>query len=171
MSKSALSCWIEANKNEDGFDVSLMKLLSFACAEWIRRTRGVIVDANAGLSFFIASKIEYPVGEWVQFPANFASEIADFCEKSKELPLPDSICIDYPKLLDLRGVKCPSNAIRSRLVMAGLPEGFELQVLLDEGSPIENVPQALVADGHFIKKREKKRLFWQITVVKNASLL
>lgn len=171
VSMNSLNCWIEANKDKDGFDISLMKLLSFACAEWIRRTRGTVVDANVGLSLFLSSKTEYPLVNWVQSPVDFASDIVDFCEKSKELPLPDSIGVDFPKLLDLRGVKCPANAVRSRLVMAGLPEGFELEILLDEGSPIENVPQALVADGHFIKKREKNGLFWQITVVKSTSML
>jgi TusA-related sulfurtransferase len=53
--------------------------------------------------------------------------------------------------------------------MAGLPEGFRLKIYLDEGSPIENVPGALVADGHFVEKRQKNGNFWELSVVKHAS--
>jgi TusA-related sulfurtransferase len=81
-------------------------------------------------------------------------------------PLPEALKGVVPTLLDLRGVVCPNNSMRSRLVMAGLPEGAELEIYLDEGSPIENVPGALVADGHVVKKRQKKEGFWSISVVK-----
>ena len=75
----------------------------------------------------------------------------------------------FPAILDLRGVKCPNNAMRSRLVMAGLPDGANLEIYLDEGAPIENVPGALVADGHIVKNRQKKGSFWAISVVKAPS--
>ena len=52
--------------------------------------------------------------------------------------------------------------------MAGYPRGRELSILLDEGSPIENVPGALVADGCRIVSREKNADFWKISVVKPA---
>jgi TusA-related sulfurtransferase len=60
--------------------------------------------------------------------------------------------------------------VRARLALAGLPEGFRIKIALDEGSPIENVPQALVADGHNVVFREKKANFWEITVVKRGSM-
>ena len=74
--------------------------------------------------------------------------------------------VDVPDVLDLRGVVCPGNAARSRLVMSGYPRGRVLKIDLDEGSPIENVPGALVADGCSILSREKKDGFWEISVVK-----
>jgi TusA-related sulfurtransferase len=50
--------------------------------------------------------------------------------------------------------------------MSGYPRGRVLKIDLDEGSPIENVPGALVADGCSIVSREKKDGFWEISVVK-----
>lgn len=178
MSKTPLECWIETNKGNSNFVNALVELLRFACVEWVRRTRGQILSKEEALSLFIVSQGEYAVGEWVVDPARFASEIADFCEKSKSLPLPAGISVEYPDVLDLRGVACPGNAVRSRLVMAGLPAGSRLKIMLDEGSPIENVPQALVADGHIVLSREKKTGFcekkadfWEINVVKKDSML
>jgi TusA-related sulfurtransferase len=109
------------------------------------------------------------VGEWSENPEKYMDEIADFCENAKILPLPAALQGEIPSVLDLRGVKCPLNAARSRIVMSGYPAGRTLKILLDEGSPIENVPGSLVADGHKVLSREKKGNFWEISVVKSDS--
>jgi hypothetical protein len=38
--------------------------------------------------------------------------------------------------------------------------------LVSSGNPIENVPSALIADGHLILEREKKGDFWKIFILK-----
>lgn len=168
--KSALEKWIDAQKGDSGFEMALRRLISFACSEWFRRENLVTIAPEEALARVLATNIpEYPLGKWLDSPARFAPEIADFCEKTKTCPLPEALKGGFPALLDLRGVVCPNNAMRSRLVMAGLPEGAELEIFLDEGSPIENVPGALVADGHVVKNRQKKDGFWSISVVKRPS--
>ena len=165
--KSPLKKWVEAQKGNPGFDDALRKLVSFACSEWFRRENLISITPDEALARILAIGLpDFPIGKWLDSPARFALEIADFCEKTKILPLPKAALGTFPEQLDLRGVVCPNNAMRSRLVMAGLPEGSELEILLDEGSPIENVPGALVADGHIVKKRQKKEGFWSISVVK-----
>lgn len=168
--KSPLEKWIEAQKGNPEFDAALRKLVSYACAEWFRRENLVAVAPEEALARVLATDMpEYPLGNWLDSPARFAPEIADFCEKTKIAPLPKALKGTFPEHLDLRGVVCPNNAIRSRLVMAGLPEGASLDIYLDDGSPIENVPGALVADGHIVKKRQKKENFWLLSVVKRPS--
>ena len=168
--KSPLEKWLEAQKGEPGFSLSLQKLLAFACAEWFRRSTGAVISPDEALSRVVAANLnDFPLGKWLDLPTRFTAEISDFCEKTKILPLPEALKGPIPELLDLRGVKCPLNAARSRLVMSGLPEGFHLKIYLDEGSPIENVPGALVADGHFVEKRQKKGSFWELSVVKHTS--
>ena len=170
MDKSPLEKWIDAQKGNPGFEVALRKLVSYACAEWFRRENLVAYAPEEALARVLATDMpEYPLGKWLDSPARFAPEIADFCEKTKVLPLPEALKGDFPKVLDLRGVVCPNNAMRSRLVMAGLPEGASLDIYLDDGSPIENVPGALVADGHIVKNRQKKEDFWLLSVVKRSS--
>ncbi len=53
---------------------------------------------------------------------------------------------DY--LLDLRGVSCPLNFVRTRLFMDKLSPGDTLQVLLDPGEPVESVRASIEAEGH-----------------------
>ena len=168
--KNPLEKWIEAQKGNPGFETALRRLISYACSEWFRRENLVSIAPEEALARILATDLsDFPLGKWLDSPARFAPEMADFCEKTKVLPLPTALKGDFPKLLDLRGVICPNNAMRSRLVMNGLPEGAELEIYLDEGSPIENVPGALVADGHIVKKRQKKDSFWAISVVKRSS--
>jgi TusA-related sulfurtransferase len=111
---------------------------------------------------------ELPLGQWLEDPQANCGPIAAFCENAKSGPLPSGLSAEIPDVLDLRGVVCPGNAVRSRLVMAGYPLGKTLEILLDEGSPVENVPGALVADGCRIVSREKKQNYWSISVVKPA---
>ena len=57
--------------------------------------------------------------------------------------------------LDLRGVICPYNFVKTKLKLESLEIGDQLRVLLDEGEPIRNVPQSITNEGHQILKQEK----------------
>ena len=50
--------------------------------------------------------------------------------------------------LDLTGVPCPMNWVRTRLALERLPAGHSLRVVLDEGEPLESVPRSAREDGH-----------------------
>lgn len=170
VSDSPISRWLAANQDTPSFLGALQKLLSFACAEWFLKGAGIVVSPEKGLSWVISADLpQFPLGRWMEEPQDHLDEIACFCESVKTEPLPEGLKREFPSVLDLRGVKCPRNSARSRLVMSGLPEGFRMIIYLDDGSPIENVPGSLVADGHFVEKREKKEGFWELTVVKRAA--
>jgi tRNA 2-thiouridine synthesizing protein A len=50
--------------------------------------------------------------------------------------------------LDLTGVACPMNWVRTKLALERLAPGDELSVRLDAGEPIESVPRSAREDGH-----------------------
>jgi len=50
--------------------------------------------------------------------------------------------------LDLRGVACPMNWVKTKLALERLAPGDELTVRLDPGEPIESVPRSAREDGH-----------------------
>lgn len=52
--------------------------------------------------------------------------------------------------LDLAGVRCPMNYAKVTLMLETLEDGDELDVLLDVGEPVRNVPASLRMDGHEI---------------------
>jgi sulfite reductase (ferredoxin) len=70
------------------------------------------------------------------------------------------------QLLDLKGTPCPLNYVKAKLALENLKNGAILEVLLDEGEPMENVPRSLEQDGHEILKIEKQDGFYRIIVKK-----
>ena len=52
--------------------------------------------------------------------------------------------------LDLRGVKCPMNFVKTKLFLDKLPVDDLVAVLLDPGEPVESVTESIQAEGHQI---------------------
>ncbi len=57
--------------------------------------------------------------------------------------------------LDLRGVLCPLNFVQVKLRLEEMEEGQILEVVLDEGAPMRNVPRSLKEEGHKIVQVQK----------------
>ena len=70
------------------------------------------------------------------------------------------------KRMDLKGVACPFNYIKVKLALEGVTAGTRLEVLLDAGQPIKNVPQSLLNDGHKIISKEAVNGHFLLTVEK-----
>ncbi len=56
--------------------------------------------------------------------------------------------------LDLRGVICPYNFVKTKLKLETMQEGQILSVILDAGDPIRNVPQSVTNEGHQVLSQE-----------------
>ena len=52
--------------------------------------------------------------------------------------------------LDLRGTPCPLNWVKTKLRLEAMTPGQVLEVLLDDGEAIRNVPRSAKAEGHQI---------------------
>ncbi len=52
--------------------------------------------------------------------------------------------------LDLSGVQCPMNFVKTKLQLEDMESGQVLEVILDDGSPVKNVPRSVKAEGHKI---------------------
>ena len=55
---------------------------------------------------------------------------------------------------DLRGVACPMNYVKTKLKLEMMDAGEQLEVWLDAGEPIKNVPLSLKNDGHKLLLQE-----------------
>ncbi|MCH8156665.1 MAG: sulfurtransferase TusA family protein [Nitrospinae bacterium] len=60
----------------------------------------------------------------------------------------DSAPADTRQKIDLLGVKCPFNYVKTKLKLETMASGDTLEVLLDQGEPEENVPRSIQNDGH-----------------------
>lgn len=66
--------------------------------------------------------------------------------------------------LDLRGTPCPINFVRTKLRLQQMSPGCLLEVWLDGGEPIEQVPDSLKMEGYQIEKLEEQEGFFSLLV-------
>ena len=55
-----------------------------------------------------------------------------------------------------QGVSCPMNMVYAKVELSKLQPGQVLKLILDDGPPINNVPDSIVREGH--KILDKKQL-------------
>ncbi len=74
--------------------------------------------------------------------------------------------INIDERIDLCGVVCPNNFVKTKLKLEQMEKGQILEVVLDDGEPIRNVPRAVKEEGHKILKVEKVAGFYKILIKK-----
>ena len=68
--------------------------------------------------------------------------------------------------LDLRGVICPYNFVKTKLKLETMDAGQVLAVILDGGEPIRNVPRSVSDDGHTVLRQESFDHAYRIMIKK-----
>lgn len=69
--------------------------------------------------------------------------------------------------LDLRGVLCPINFVKTKLKLEAMDAGAVLEVILDPGDPIQNVPKSIKEEGHKIVEVKREEGYFRIKVQKS----
>ena len=67
-------------------------------------------------------------------------------------------------VLDLRGTSCPINFVRTKLRLEQMSPGSLLEVWLDPGEPIEQVPDSLKMEGYQIEAMNELDDFFTLLV-------
>ncbi len=57
--------------------------------------------------------------------------------------------------LDLHGVGCPMNLVKTKVAFSKMDSGQILHLILDNGPPINNVPPSAAREGHEVLAREQ----------------
>lgn len=71
--------------------------------------------------------------------------------------------------LDLRGTICPINFVKTKLKLEELSSGDILEVLLDEGEPIKNVPRSVKEEGHKVLNISYENEHYRVLIEKVGS--
>ena len=71
--------------------------------------------------------------------------------------------------LDLRGVICPYNFVKTKLKLETMRGGQVLAVILDDGDPIRNVPRSVTDDGHTVLRQEPVAESFRVLIRKRLS--
>ena len=82
--------------------------------------------------------------------------------KENNLKMKNDICVH-----DFRGIPCPLNFVKIKLILETIASGNIIEVWLDSGDPIDRVPDSLKDEGHYILEQKKKQDFWLLKVQKN----
>ena len=77
--------------------------------------------------------------------------------------------VDPQEILDLRGVICPYNFVKTKLKLDAMASGEVLAVLLDDGDPVRNVPQSVANEGHTIVSCELVDRHYRVVIQKSAA--
>lgn len=78
---------------------------------------------------------------------------------SPALRLSDSI-------LDLRGIACPLNFVRTKMQLDKMQSKEIVEVLLDSGEAIESVPPSIIEEGHEILEQKQIENYFKIVIRK-----
>lgn len=69
--------------------------------------------------------------------------------------------------LDLRGVMCPINFVKTKLKLESMEAGEVLEVVLDSGEPIQNVPKSIKEEGHRILEVKREEGYFRLKIQKS----
>lgn len=67
---------------------------------------------------------------------------------------------------DLSGVACPMNFVKTKMELSKIGSGDVLEILLDDGAPIDNVPKSVAGEGHTVEATTKEGNGWRVRIVK-----
>ena len=138
--------------------------------QFAARQNGLIPQAYRGMARTISDLgTKENSAEFTNKKMAFAKGFVEFCRKLTEEigqdlklglseespavtePAPTTVQsepLQDATVLDLRGVMCPLNYVKTKLKLETMDEGERLEVWLDSGDPIKNVPASLRNDGH-----------------------
>ncbi len=125
-----------------------------------------LADPAAGVT-----KLKEAQTDWLKLAAlRFAAVPADTQSNQAEEAVRESVAASDIALLDLSGVACPMNFVKTKIRLTTMPVGSLLDVILDDGAPIENVPLSLEEQGQKVLEKERiSETQWKIRVEKFSS--
>lgn len=68
--------------------------------------------------------------------------------------------------IDLRGVLCPINFVKTKLKLDEMESGEILEIFLDDGEPMRSVPRSVKEEGHKIIKVDSLGKEYRILIKK-----
>jgi sulfite reductase (ferredoxin) len=65
-------------------------------------------------------------------------------------------------------VACPMNFVKTKIELATLKSGELLEIWLDDGQPIQNVPGSVRNEGHEVVSVIQEDIFWKVLIRKKG---
>jgi len=83
--------------------------------------------------------------------------------------LNEKVTVSAPdkRFKDFRGVACPMNFVKTKIELSTMKSGELLEILLDDGAPIKNVPGSVRNEGHDVLEEKQNENFWSVLIRKH----
>lgn len=108
-----------------------------------------------------------PDGEQTQAPAQkVAVMTADEPQKTVKEKKDEASTGKANVVKDFRGVGCPMNFVKTKMELSKMQPRELLEIWLDDGAPIENVPGSVREEGHKILKQKQVNGHWEVLIEK-----
>ncbi len=140
------------NHYQDAFDSADKAKASW----WLEETQGLVVECKQ-----VYNKLQTDKSLRIRVGADDKKTAA-----AKEAPKGKVDLDSIHSKIDLLGVKCPFNYVKTKLKLETMQAGNRLEVLLDDGEPSENVPRSIQNDGHKLLALEKENGHFKMIVEK-----
>ncbi len=146
--------FIDAGLIDERFHMVIEKGCSGKAEELISLRDDVIALSNAVEKLYqsMDNSLQFKLQEW------------DMADHPQHVIGEEQIHADLFK--DFRGVACPMNFVKTKMALAGLKTGQVLEIVLDDGDPIENVPRSLIEEGHQIIEQNRQNNYWTVKIRK-----
>jgi sulfite reductase (ferredoxin) len=121
------------------------------------------------LQFHVPSEVQKSGSPEVQKAEDGSSEVQKTEGRSPEVHKTEEESSEEQKVdvfKDFRGVACPMNFVKTKIALTPMQSGQILQILLDDGQPIQNVPGSVKNEGHTVLSTEKVDNYWKVTIKK-----
>jgi sulfite reductase (ferredoxin) len=118
---------------------------------WLEQCRGLVEECKA-------------INEKLQTDKTL--RIRTGSDEKAEIPTEVTSTQSITGQIDLLGVKCPFNYVKTKLKLETMQIGNTLEVLLDDGEPAENVPRSIQNDGHKVLSLVKENGHFKLIVEK-----
>ena len=97
---------------------------------------------------------------------NIKEKVEENASADTENASADTVAKVKRKFKDLRGVACPMNFVQTKIQLSTMQRDEELEIWLDDGQPINNVPGSVRGEGHAILNQEQYENFWKVIIGK-----
>ncbi len=68
--------------------------------------------------------------------------------------------------IDLRGVECPLNFVKTKIKLDDMKPNQTLEVLLDPGESFESVKNSVLEEGHQVLEQVQVKDYFKVTIKK-----
>ena len=97
----------------------------------------------------------------------FKNQVARPVEPKPESPVQEAKTTSLAiRIKDFRGVACPMNFVKTKIELATLKSGELLEIWLDDGQPIQNVPGSVRNEGHEVISAIQFQDYWKVLIKK-----